>query len=731
MTDSTNTAPEATSVALKPDESPEAGPRNPTPAAPAAPAAPSPARRAFRIAGRLPFTIALLATLVLVGILVGGFTSPTSEADWYETFAYGAPSFMDGRWWTTITGTFLVAEPWGYLVLLLTAAGVGWLELRRGSGRAAFYFFGGQVLAVVSAAIAIAGFAWMGSHWAESLVTQVDVGPSGGVFACITAAAASLGSPWRGRALLVLTAFTLVSVLFLGTVADVEHAFAVGMVLLINAGSFTKPTVREQRYVAFVMVVALTVVQVIASIAPTYGPFGMTSVGGLDMVDVLFDAIVVLVVAPGLLRGYRVAMVVTVVLASINVLAGALAVFLIAHPELYDMSPDEAGREGLAFAAASGFLWGVMLVWLCVCARAFRARLRRRLPGDKGLNRPGVRIDDVRRIVQQDGGGALSWMATWRDNRHFFGSDPSTVVAYQTHQGVALVLGDPIASPDRLAATLTEFVDSAERAGFTVCVFSAGQATRDVMPAGWQAIQVAEDTIVDLPGLEFTGKKWGAVRTAINRGSRDGVTFRLTTLASEPRSVRAQITEISEQWVGDKGLPEMRFTLGSIDEALDPAVRTAIATAADGTVQGFLSWLPVYAPGGRVRGWTLDLMRRRDGGSFPPVMEFLIGSSALAFRDEGAEFLSLSGAPLARSEDPEDERQIEVVLDRLGGILEPAYGFRSLHRFKQKFNPRAEPMYLLYSDGADLARIGIALVRAYLPDASVPQLVRAGLTIGK
>lgn len=727
MTDSTNTAPGATSAAVKDTASASGRPADED----ASTAAPSRGRRVLRLLARVPFTIALLAALVVVGILVGGFTAPITDADWYETFAYGVPSFADGRWWTTLTGTFLVAQPWGYLVLVLTAVGVGWLEFRRGTGRAAAYFFGGQAIAVIGSAIVIAGFAEMGSHWAEALVVQVDVGPSGGVFACITAAAASLGSPWRGRALLVLTAFTLVSVLFLGSVADVEHAMAVGTVLLVNAGSFSKPTLREQRWVAFVMIVSLIVVQLIASMVPTYGPFGMTQVGGTDVLDVVIDLLIVVVVATGLRGGYRAAWVVSVILASFNVLAGALAVFVIAHPELVDGTTDYEDREGLAFAAASGFLWAVMLVWLVVCARAFRARLRRRLSGDRGADRPGARLDEVRHVVQTAGGGALSWMATWRDNRHYFGSDPDTVVAYQTHQGVALVLGDPIAEPEKLGATLTEFIDVAERAGFVVCVFGADGAARDTMPEGWHALQVAEDTIVDLPGLEFTGKKWGAVRTALNRAERDGVRFRFASLAAEPRALRAQITEISEQWVGDKGLPEMRFTLGSIDEALDPAVRMAIAESADGTVQGFLSWLPVYGPGGRIRGWTLDLMRRRDGGGFPPVMEFLIGSSALAFRDEGAEFLSLSGAPLARSDSPDDERQIEVILDKLGGILEPAYGFRSLHRFKQKFNPRGEPMYLLYRDGADLARIGVGLVRAYLPDASVPQLVRAGLSIGK
>jgi lysylphosphatidylglycerol synthetase-like protein (DUF2156 family) len=41
--------------------------------------------------------------------------------------------------------------------------------------------------------------------------------------------------------------------------------------------------------------------------------------------------------------------------------------------------------------------------------------------------------------------------------------------------------------------------------------------------------------------------------------------------------VQQQLRAISEAWVGDKDLPEMRFTLGTLDEAEDPAVRLAKA----------------------------------------------------------------------------------------------------------------------------------------------------------
>jgi lysylphosphatidylglycerol synthetase-like protein (DUF2156 family) len=118
-------------------------------------------------------------------------------------------------------------------------------------------------------------------------------------------------------------------------------------------------------------------------------------------------------------------------------------------------------------------------------------------------------------------------------------------------------------------------------------------------------------------------------------------------------------------------------------------------------------------------------MRRRTHG-FRPVVEFLIASSCVAFREGGARFVSLSGAPLARAPEAPPTAPLERLLDSFGGVMEPYYGFRSLHAFKTKFKPRYVPMYLAYREEADLPRIGIALARAYLPDTSLRSLVRLG-----
>lgn len=129
--------------------------------------------------------------------------------------------------------------------------------------------------------------------------------------------------------------------------------------------------------------------------------------------------------------------------------------------------------------------------------------------------------------------------------------------------------------------------------------------------------------------------------------------------------------------------------------------------------------MPVYGGDGAVVGWTLNLMRRADGG-FRATMEFLIASSCLYFKSEGAQFISLSGAPLARSDaDPAGVSAVDRLLDPLGSTLEPVYGFRSLHAFKAKSQPRLSPMYMAFRDEGDLPRIGIAITRAYLPTAGL------------
>ncbi|TQL54281.1 rhomboid family intramembrane serine protease [Subtercola boreus] len=671
---------------------------------------------------RTPFTASLLGLFLVAAVATGALWDPIIQRSWYPDIAYGVPSTLDGRWWTVITGTFFARLPIHYAILVVgLLVGVGWAERTFGTFRAFGIFAGGQIVAVVGTSFFLLSARSFDSDWASALTTNYDVGPSGGIFACLAAVLVTLRAPWRLRARFALFAYVTVSLIYIGTMSDIQHFLGVVVVMLVvpflqpRGSRVGRPSSREWRILAFASLVILAVVEAVGTLLPSDDAGTSALAGTSTWIDVAVDVLVIALIANGVRLGHRLPWVIGVILGVFNVLEFlGLAVYAIVAR---DFPPN------LFVTMTNSSLWIALLVILWLGRGAYRVPWRR--------SRRIVRqTTDARRtplaILTNDGGGTLSWMTMWDENQYFVTADGQSFVAYQRRSGVALALGDPIGPADRLGATIAEWVAECERIGLAPALFSVSDATLAVAPEGWTHLQVAEDTIIDLPTLEMTGKKWQVIRSALNRADREKVTFRMTTLADEPWEIVSQVRAISEEWVGDKALPEMGFTLGGVDEALDPHVKTALALDESGTVQGVLSWLPVFGADDTVRGWTLDLMRRRDDGAFRPVMEYLIASSCLHFQAEGALFVSLSGAPLAHAAGYEASG-IDAVLDSLGKVLEPLYGFQSLHNFKTKFNPRYERMSLLYRDEGDLPKIALGLTRAFLPHESLLGIAKMGL----
>lgn len=324
------------------------------------------------------------------------------------------------------------------------------------------------------------------------------------------------------------------------------------------------------------------------------------------------------------------------------------------------------------------------------------------------------------------GGGNLGWQRTWPRVSTWHGSGPAADVSigYRLEQSVAIVIGDPVGPKAHWKAAAEQFTSLAQQQGWTVAWYAVSHAfVTSVGPS--RTLQIGEDAVIELAGLRFTGKAWQDVRTARNKAGKENITLREVDLATADPELRAQIDGVSGAWSDGKALPEMGFSLGTIELADDGQMRTIVAVDAAGTVHGVTTWMPIHESG-RVVGWTLDVMRRRPDG-FRPVMEFLIAECLLLFQTEGCVRASLSVAPLARNDSgAADAGTLARGLDKIAELLEPVYGFRSLLAYKRKFGPRFEPVYLAYGSAWELSEIGLAICHAYLPDLTAAQALSIG-----
>ena len=569
----------------------------------------------------------------------------------YATGAYctasptECPPSSTGDGGRPVTGSLYAQQPSGYVAALLVFVMlVGFAEWRLGTRTTAIATIAIQLVVVIVTSALLIALRATGWNWAVDLAHRELTGFLPGAFGAFAAATVTLRAPWRSRIRVVLLGYVVLLTLYRGAPRDVEQLLAVGVGLLLGpvlenrAPAFARPRMsrHEWRMAAAFVFAASAAIRLVLIIAPSSAAPLRPQVGqGFDWTDLVFGVLLPLVLAEGLRRGRRLAWQVAMVITVIECLALLGVVTVIAGVIITGTTDTRYDIDSLGASIADALLWLTQLGVLWLGRRAFRATPRR----DRrhaATARTAAR-SDVQHILREVGGGRLSWMTTWEANEWYVDPDRRGYVAYQTHAGVAVGLCDPVAidAAGRRAMGLA-FIDHIQGRGLLPCFFSVtGEVCEWAQLDGWRTVEVAVEAVIDLPDLQFKGKAWQDVRSALNRATKEGVTFELGVLHDMPANRLAQVRTISEQWVGDKGLPEMGFTLGGVDEALDPAVRVGLAVDGQGTVHGVTSWLPIYGPGAAIRGWTLDVMRRLPDG-FRPVMEFLIASSCVAFREEGA-----------------------------------------------------------------------------------------------
>jgi lysylphosphatidylglycerol synthetase-like protein (DUF2156 family) len=168
---------------------------------------------------------------------------------------------------------------------------------------------------------------------------------------------------------------------------------------------------------------------------------------------------------------------------------------------------------------------------------------------------------------------------------------------------------------------------------------------------------------------------------------RDGAQFEVAPPASVD-SLVPSLRAISDEWLAMHKSREKSFSLGRFDPAYLRQAHLAVVRV-DGVIVAFANLLTC------ARGETLTVDLMRYGKAAPrSVMEYLFIEAMLWGRAQGFKSFDLGMAPLAGLENQRHAplgTRIGAFVYTHGGAF---YGFEGLRRFKEKFDPKWEPLYL-------------------------------------
>ena len=292
------------------------------------------------------------------------------------------------------------------------------------------------------------------------------------------------------------------------------------------------------------------------------------------------------------------------------------------------------------------------------------------------------------------------------DKRLLFSPSGRSFLSYAPKGRTWLAFGAPVGQAEEAISLAKRFVAMAQKRGAKPAFYGVGPSFEPIAEAlDLQKVKTGERAILDLTTFSLDGKQRQVIRTHRNRHIKNQFSVRI----EGPGAVRANLSRletISDQWLAHQAGGEKGFGLGRFDVHYVDRLPLATVREADGHIAAFACLWPT-ADRSRIG---IDLMRY--GEDAPNgVMDYLFAELFLWAKAQNYQAFDLNTSPLAGVEPCSRSPFVTNLAKLMYEHGEKLYNFQGVRRFKNKFHPEWEDVYLAAPKGVSHF---VALARATL-----------------
>ncbi len=310
-------------------------------------------------------------------------------------------------------------------------------------------------------------------------------------------------------------------------------------------------------------------------------------------------------------------------------------------------------------------------------------------------------------IVRAHGHTSLARYALLDDKKFFFSSGGS-LISYVVENRVALTLGGPIGPMEDISSSIHEFRSLCALNDWLPAFYLVSPNVDMIKPVDFDMLTLGQEAIVDLSTFTLDGSENKTLRNSYNKMVRFGYHYDVVQPPYSTRMLR-ELNTISDEWLSNRGVSEMRFSLGWFDEGYLNTCPILIVRDREGFIEAFANVVTEF----QVKEVTVDLMRHR-GQVESGLMDFLFVSLFQWAKENGYAIFNLGLSALSGVGEHSDDPAIERALNYIYRNVNRLYNFRGLHAFKEKFHPAWSPRYLIYPNTASLPAVSISILNANL-----------------
>ncbi len=308
---------------------------------------------------------------------------------------------------------------------------------------------------------------------------------------------------------------------------------------------------------------------------------------------------------------------------------------------------------------------------------------------------------------------SLGYFATRRDKSVVFAPNGRAAITYRVEVGVCLASGDPVGDPRAWQQAIAAWLELCQVYGWAPGVMGASstgaQAYRE---AGLNALQLGDEAILYPDSFHLSGPDMRAVRQAVTRARRSGLSVRMRRHREFSAEEMAEVIKRADAWRDTETERGFSMALGRLGDSADGdclLVEAVHCGEGDDQVVAMLSLVPWGS-----NGLSLDLMRRSPQ-SPNGTIELMVSELAQQAETIGVNRISLNFA-MFRSAFEQGAQLGAGPVARLWRALLVFFSkwwqLETLYRSNMKYQPQWVPRYACYEDARLIPRVGVASVIA-------------------